>query len=153
MKKNVFLFVILIFTISCNKDDDNSETRDTILSNLNFTDCLSSEESTNSDSSCITIKSDDNNNLTFTHKGSEFCCGTEIINIDFTVNGDSLIIEEIDKGPFSYCFCEHDISFNIGPLDYGDYKVKIIESKNSYKRDTLIFEFNHTVNTNYSNWN
>ena len=153
MKRFLFLFVFLVFVISCNKDDDKFKEKDIKLSNLNFTDCVKSNESISSSNSCITIKSDGNNNLTFTHKGAEFCCETEDIEISFAVNGDSLIIQEIDNGPFSYCFCEHDISFNIGPLDYGYYKVKINESENSYNRDTLTVELNHTSNTNYSNCN
>lgn len=150
MKKLIFLFLVSLFILtSCSKDDD--KTKSTNVSDINFTGCTNSLKSTTSDSSCITVESNEANYLTFTHKASEFCCESEKVDIDFKISGDTIIIHEVDKGPFSYCFCEHDISFNIGPLDYRIYEVKIIESENSYKRDTIMFELNHTSNTNFSN--
>ena len=146
MKELIYLFLVFLFILtSCSKDDD--KTKPTTVSNINFTGCTNS----NSDSTCINIESNEANYLSFTHKATEFCCESEKIDINLKISGDTLIIHEIDKGPLSYCFCEHDISFKIGPLDYGNYKVKIIESENSYKRDTIMFELNHSSNTNYSN--
>jgi len=150
MKKLIYLFLVFIFILtSCSKDDD--KTKGTTVSSINFTGCTNSLKSTNSDLTCITIQSKEVNYLAFIHKSTEFCCESEKVDINFKISGDTIIIQEIDKGPLSYCFCEHDISFNIGPLDYGIYNVKIIESENSYKRDTIMFELYHTSNTNFSN--
>jgi hypothetical protein len=150
MKKFIYLFLVFQFILtSCSKDDD--KTKSATVSNIIFTGCTNSFKSTSFDSTCITIESNQVNYLTFTHKATEFCCESEKVDIDFKISGDTIIIHEVDKGPFSYCFCEHDISFNIGPLDYRNYEVKIIESENSYKRDTIMFEFNYSSNTNYSN--
>jgi len=149
MKRLIYLFIVFSsLVIGCSKDDD--KTKETTVSNINFTGCKNSLRSTSADSTCITIESNEVNSLTFTHKGTEFCCESDTIDINFEISGDTIVIHEIDKGPFSYCFCEHDLSFNIGPLDYRIYKVKIIESEHSYNRDTIMFEFNHTSNTNYS---
>lgn len=106
MKKLIYLFLVSQFILtSCSKDDD--KTKSTNVSNINFTGCTNSLKSTTSDSSCITIKSNEANYLTFTHKATEFCCESEKVDIDFIISGDTIIINEVDKGPFSYCFCEH----------------------------------------------
>lgn len=144
---NTFLVIIFILT-SCNKD--NNETKSTTLSNITFTGCTNSLKSTGNDSTSISIESNGANSVTITHKATEFCCSAEKVDVDLKILGDTLVIYEIDKGPMSYCFCEHDISFNVESLNYGNYKVKIIESENSYERDTIMFEFNHSSNTNYS---
>jgi len=150
MRKLFYLFLVFLFILtSCSKDDD--KTKSTTISNINITGCTNSLKNSSSDSTCIIIESNEANYLTFAHKATEFCCESEKVDINFKISGDTLIIHEIDKGPFSYCFCEHDLSFKIGPLDYGIYQVKIIESENSYKRDTIMFELNHTSNTNFSN--
>lgn len=144
---NTFIVFIIILA-SCNKD--NNESKSTTLSNITFTGCTNSLKSTGNDSTSISIESNGANSVTITHKATEFCCSAETVDVDLKISGDSLVIYETDKGPMSYCFCTHDISFNVGSLDYGNYKVKVIESENSYERDTIIFEFNHSSNTNYS---
>jgi hypothetical protein len=145
--------VLAIFISGCKKGNGTSETKKTSISNIEFSSCTSNLKSTKSDNSCLTIKSLKEKNLVVSHFGTEFCCASEQLDINYYINGDSIVIHEIDKGPFSYCFCEHDLSFQIGPLDYGNYKIKIIESVNSYHRDTLIFEFNHSDSTNFTNCN
>ena len=142
------LFAVLLFAYSCKKKDEKPEVKEIAISSLSFSACTSSLKSTYVDTSCITIKSIKNNNLSFTHKGAGFCCASEGIDISLNVKGDSIIIQEVDKGPFSYCYCKHDISFNLGPLDYGNYKVKIVESMHSYSKDTFVFELNHNEGTN-----
>jgi len=150
MKRLIYIFFIIpLFVISCDKNED--KVKETTVSNINFTGCNNSTKIRSSDTTCVTVISSSINYLTINHKATEFCCESEKIDIDLNISGDTIIIYEIDKGPFSYCFCEHEISFNIGPLDYGIYKVKLIESENSYKRDTVMFELNHSSNTNFSN--
>jgi len=150
--RTIKLFIltsIMIVVFSCEKSNNDNSLNETTISNIYFTGCTDSLKTLDADSTCIAIISNEENFLSFNHKGAEFCCESEIVDIKFEISGDSIIIEEIDKGPFTYCFCEHDISFKIGPLEYGNYKVKIIESENSYLRDTIMLELSHTKNTNY----
>lgn len=145
---NASLLFTLILT-SCSKE--NNKTQPATVSEITFSSCNNSFKSSISDSVCVTVTSAEANYLTFTHKGAEFCCATENMGVEFAISGDTIIIHELDKGPMSYCFCEHDLSYTFGPLEYGKYEVKIIESENSYNRDTIMFELNHSLKTNFTN--
>jgi hypothetical protein len=154
--KTIYLLVIFVFVFvfafSCNKNDNELKLGSATVSNMSLTSCLKSLKSTDSDNPCVTIRSNGDNKLTITHNDAEFCCDATSINIDIKldVKGDTIVIQEADTGTFAYCYCKHDISFDIGLFDYGNYKVKIIESEHSYSRDTIIFEFNHSDSTNFT---
>ena len=146
------IYVSLLFSsllFSCSKDDNKAQSA--TVSDITFSSCNNSFKSSISDSVCVTATSTEANYLTFTHKGAEFCCATEKMDVELAISGDTIFIHEVDKGPMSYCFCEHDLSYTFGPLEYGKYEVKIIESENSYNRDTIMFELNHSLKTNFTN--
>lgn len=154
MKQLFYLTALVFFLfISCEKNHDKANVNNIKISNLEFTGCTDDTKHSKSMDFCVIIKTLNNNHLEILNKNSEFCCGTESVKITYELLEDSLIIHEFDEGPYSYCFCKHDIKFKIGPLDYGNYKIILIEPENSYYRDTLFFEFNHADGNYFTNCN
>jgi hypothetical protein len=134
-----FLFLsILLLAFGCNKtSQDIDDPINFKLSSISFTDCITSTKSTGSDSPSIHLKKQDNDYLLISAKNTEFCCGTESITINENIYGNEIIIEIIDNGPYTLCYCPHDADFLIGPLAEMEYSTKFIESENSYSRDTI----------------
>lgn len=148
--KRVFFVLTITCLLACNKSNDPNEKQDDTEDAAYFSGCISNLKSTKEEGYCLEIKSLKDKELLIVHKNAEFCCGSDSFDIDLNMSGDTILIHEIDKGPFSYCYCEHDLAYRIGPIEYGSYKIKIIESEHSDKRDTLFGEFQHTESTNFS---
>lgn len=152
MKQILYLFIsgILLF-ISCNKENDPSDKKEISVTILEFSsECKNVIKSAKLLNYRVNIKSNSENYLEIVHEGSETCCGTDSIKIDCKISGDSLLIREIDLGPYTYCYCPHDIKFKIGPFNYEKYKIVMIESESSYHRDTIRFEYNHALNSSFT---
>jgi hypothetical protein len=80
MKKLICLYLFLFIITCCSKDD---KTKSTTVSNINFTGCTNSLKNISSDSTCVSIESNEANYLTFAHKATEFCCESEKVDINF----------------------------------------------------------------------
>jgi hypothetical protein len=145
IKIYVSILSLIFLTSSCDKDFKPNKLE---VKNINFSNCLNNSEKLSSNLSCLSIQFTDDDSLKIKHYNSEFCCGTEKLDIQCTLRNDSIIIKEIDLGPFTYCFCKHDIDFEIGPLAYGVYNMQLIESEHSYKRDTFLIKFSYTDTLN-----
>ncbi|MCG8411765.1 MAG: hypothetical protein MI739_10830 [Bacteroidales bacterium] len=52
---------------------------------------------------------------------TEFCCGTENVSIEQNISEFLIEINVIDEGPFTYCFCPHNLEYVIGPLENAQY--------------------------------
>ncbi|MCG8698387.1 MAG: hypothetical protein MI922_10070 [Bacteroidales bacterium] len=76
---------------------------------------------------------------------TELCCGADSITIKDKSLGNDLIYEIIDHGPHTHCYCNRNISFQIGPFETNKtYNLRLIESDHSYHRDTITIEFTYT---------
>lgn len=152
MKQILYLFLSgIVLFISCNKETDLSVKEEVSVNVLEFSsECKDVIKSANLLDYRVTIQSNSENYLEIVHQGSETCCETDSIKIDYKISGDSLLIKEIDMGPYTYCYCPHDIKFKIGPLKYEKYKIVMIESESSYHRDTIRFEYNHAENSHFT---
>lgn len=137
------ILFLLILSISCEKGDNKTE--QPTVKNIDFTNCLDDSERSSSSISCISMQAIADNYLHIQHQNSMFCCGTEKIDINVEIRNDTIFIREIDLGPFTYCYCFHDLGFNIGPLNRIKYNLQLIGCETSYERDSI------SVNFQYSN--
>lgn len=153
MKRKTYLTILLllIFFISCEKKTENNEVLTS--KNINFTNCKSETKKKTLSTSCLTVKAIENNFLQVRHRNTMFCCGTEEIKVDIEIKNDTISIHEIDLGPLTYCYCWHDIIFDIGPLKNKQYVLQIIGCETSYNRDSISAEFHYSNTLNFTNCN
>lgn len=139
--------VIVILTACENESADGERAiivpSEILIDGILFSECIPEQKSTSSNAS-ISLKYTDNGMVKVNLKNTEFCCGTETIQIEDTIEGNQIVIDLIDEGPFTYCFCFHDVDFELGKFILeGRYQLLYIESMNSYSRDTFNIEFNY----------
>jgi len=142
--KSIFLIIILFLNfIGCDKEESHID-KNIILSSISFTNCNSGTKSTDSNIPSIRLTGQSGNKLLVKLSNTEFCCGTDSISISKIIEDYKISIEIIDNGPFTYCFCSHDLEFTIGPFDNDDYDLKLIESEHAYSRDTFLIHFSYS---------
>lgn len=141
LKFCIYTLILLVLSncklFTSNNDDINNinnEDSNIELNNIQFSDCSESEY-------IIKLQKFNSNGLQIIHSMSEFCCGTESLDVQLLNNNDSILIEETDLGPYTYCFCNHEVSYTLDQLQNDNtYYFTILESINSYDRDTINFE-------------
>jgi hypothetical protein len=83
---------------------------------------------------------------------TEFCCATDSVTVKSSLHNNEINIAIIDEGPFSWCFCPHNLEFTIGPLNNEHYSLKLLESENSYSRDSfnISFDYSRQLDTTFN---
>ena len=141
----IILTMILIFNfIGCDKEESHI-IKNITPSSISFTNCNSGTKSTDSNIPSVRLIGQSGNILLLKLSNTEFCCGTDSISISKNIVDNKISIEIIDNGPFTYCFCSHDLEFTIGPFDNDDYVLKMIESEHAYSRDTFLIHFSYSL--------
>jgi len=136
--------------IGCEKENSNSKPEELTIKNISFTDCVDNSMKSTKSFSCLNLKAVDDDYLQIQHFNSIFCCGTEQLEINFELKEDTIFIQEVDLGPHTYCFCNHDLEFKIGPLQKGTYSLKLVDS---YKKDSIFITFDFSDALNFNNCN
>jgi hypothetical protein len=140
--KQILLAIIILTSLfGCDKEDPVID-KNIIMTEVSFTGCKTELKSADTGIPSVRLTGQTGDNLLVEWINTEFCCGTDSISISSTVNGNDIKVEIIDLGPFTWCFCAHDLEFSIGPLDRSEYNLTLIESENSYTRDTILVTFN-----------
>ena len=140
----ISMIAFLIFPLTgCEKDKSNNDDYSD-ASSISFTGCITDTKSTDTNIPSIRLIGQAGGKLTVKMVNTEFCCGTDSVSIDKTVDENNLSIEIIDNGPFTYCFCPHDMEFSIANLDNKAYDLTLIESEHSYSRDTFLVHFEYS---------
>jgi hypothetical protein len=138
------LIVILIaFLIGCEKEESTKYEKIDVTLN-SFTGCSITAKSSIVNIPKVRLIGESNGRLTVKMINTEFCCGTDSVSTNISINQDKINIEIIDNGPFSYCFCPHDIELNLTSLATKDYELTLIESENAYSRDTFLIQFTYS---------
>lgn len=139
--RQIFLAAIFIVGLSgCDKEEPVIDKNITVTS-ASFTECKTVEKSTDPGVPSVRLTGQTGDLLAVAWSNSEFCCGTDSISISSTVSGNDITVEIIDLGPFTWCYCPHDLSFSLGPLCKEEYNLTLIESEHSYSRDTFLVSF------------
>jgi hypothetical protein len=149
----IYSLLVIFFILGCEKENPNGKTKELTIKNLSFTDCKDNSQKSSSTFSCLNLNSKENNYLEIQHLNTMFCCGTKQVEIKNEIKNDTIFITETDLGPYTYCYCRHDLFFEIGPLEDKSYVLKIIGCETSYNRDTIIINFQYSNNLDFSNCN
>ncbi|MEN8157550.1 MAG: hypothetical protein ABFS10_11415 [Bacteroidota bacterium] len=139
MKQIVFLFLVFAF-LSC--EQENYITEPLNIREIGFSEC----DNDSTVSSCLLLQAIDDSYLLINHQKTMFCCGTEEIDIRIENRNDTIVIHEIDLGPYTWCYCWHDITFKIGPFKSKQYTMQLIGCETSYNRDSILIDFQYSDN-------
>jgi hypothetical protein len=153
MKNKIKILIILLFFISCEEEDTTGKVDKLSINNISFTECKDDPKKSTSTFSCLSLKATENNFLKVQHQNSMFCCGTEEVRIKAEIKYDTIFISEVDLGPLTYCYCWHDLYFEIGPLENKNYVMQIIGCETSYNQDSIMVDFQYSNELNFSNCN
>jgi hypothetical protein len=148
MKKNIFLWMgVVVLTIAglsgCSSDNESSNFQ---VRNFANTGCKSQGftrgETGDTDPytlhpEYIEYKALANGYLSLNHVNVCFNCGTEAFNMQATISGNIIKIEERYKGMLANCICPYDLYGEVGPLADGDYTI-IIYQKYEETDDALL---------------
>jgi hypothetical protein len=153
--KLISMTTILIFLLFGCEKEESTQKINIDISSISFTDCNTDTKSTDNNAPSIRLIGQANGILTVKMLNTEFCCGTDSVSIGTTIDENKLSFEIIDNGSFSYCYCPHDLEFNIISLGNKEYELTLIESENSYSRDTFLIQFDYSeqLDTTILNFN
>jgi len=120
---------------SCKK-----EIADDLITDLTVSECKgrtylpkgSSEE-------YITIKTVEDVYLLFSHINSIFNCDPGEITVTADITSGTITIEEKESKAGLRCICPYDITFKLGPLEYGNYNIIFQKEGNTFKEYSLDF--------------
>jgi len=145
MKTRLFSMSIILIVLLFGCEKEESAKKGIIdTSSISFTGCNTDTKSTDINTPSIRLVGQTNGKLIVKMINTEFCCGTDSVSIGKTIDDNKLNIEIIDNGPFSYCYCPHDLEFNLTSLDNKVYELTLIESEHSYSRDTFLVQFKYS---------
>lgn len=135
--------ILIVLLFGCEKDE-SAKKGNIDTSSISFTDCNTGTKSTDNNTPSIRLIGQADGKLIVKMINTEFCCGTDSISLNKTVNDNKISIEIIDNGPFTYCYCPHDLEFDLTSLDSKIYELTLIESEHAYSRDTFLVQFEYS---------
>ncbi len=145
MKTNFLILNILLILLLIGCEKDKSEkTKDVNISSVSFSECNTELKSAVVDTPSVVLTGQSDGNLKIEMINTEFCCGTDSISFSTNIESDKISIEVIDNGPYTYCFCTHDLEFYLNDLESKDYELTLIESSSSGTRDTFKIQFRYS---------
>jgi hypothetical protein len=134
---------LTILLIGCEKEE--SKINGNIdSSSISFSNCITDVKSIDNNTPSIKLIGHTDGKLTVKMINTEFCCGTDSIAIEKTIDLNKINIKIIDKGPFTYCYCPHDLEFFLTSLNNKDYELSLIESEHAYSRDSFLIQFKYS---------
>jgi len=144
MKTKLIIFSLLAIILICCEENDSRPGNMIDLSLKSFTGCSIATKSSIVNIPKVRLKGESNGRLVVKMINTEFCCGTDSVSTNVNVDLETISIEIVDNGPFSYCFCPHDIEFSLSALDAKEYALTLIESENAYSRDSFLIQFTYS---------
>ncbi len=134
----VILLVVLFFAIGC------EEISNTLFLNQSFrvrhithSDCKDGVKA--DEQEYIAYKTVDNYYLDMNHVNVMFnCCPGELI-VTSNVSNDTIYIYEEEKESICNCICKYDLSYEVGPLEYQEYVVKVYKFNMEQAQFTIDF--------------
>ena len=146
MKTSLLLTsIIVVLFIGCEKESVTND-HDITASLLNFTDCNYNTKSSKNYIPSVRLIGKGEGVLLVQLENTEFCCGTDSVSLSKIISNNAIEIEIIDNGPYTYCYCPHNLDFEIGSLLNQHYELTIIESETAYSRDTFCIDFTYSQN-------
>jgi hypothetical protein len=146
MKTYLIYPIILILTIigtSCKKEFPNDPVG---IKNLTVSGCKSREDLGKSFApEYITLKTVDDYYLLFSHINSVFNCEPGQITVSVEILSNTVTINENESKAGLRCNCTYDITYKLGPLQYGTYTIVFQKGDITFKEYSLIFDKSTSV--------
>ncbi|MEN8122382.1 MAG: hypothetical protein ABFS35_18700 [Bacteroidota bacterium] len=145
MKTKLILIAVamVLFVTGCDKNEPSINEKINI-SSISFTDCNTNTKLMDNNAPSVRLIGQPGGTLLIKLVNTEFCCGTDSISLRKNFNDNKISIEIIDNGPFTYCYCPHDLEFTIDNLENVDYELSLIESEHAYSRNTFLIHFKYS---------
>ena len=140
--ENLLAIFLILSLIGCEKDESKTD-KNPGLTALTFTGCFIGTKSTDSSPS-VRLIGQTGDKLLVQWNNTEFCCGTDSITLNESILDTKIDIEVIDEGPYTYCYCPHNVEFTLNNLSNNDYVLTLIESEHAYYRDTILIHFHYS---------
>ncbi len=67
------------------------------------------------------------------------CCPMEIV-VTTSLSNDTIYIYEDEIQPMCNCICKYDLNYEVGPLNYQEYVVKVYKWGSEYVEFTIDFD-------------
>lgn len=141
MKKTIVPVLILfvsIFITSCEKIDNQKLKVD----NITYGTCKPGFKSLVTNEK-IVYRTVDINYLEVDHINAMFNCEPGRLLVDVEFNNDTIFVNESEEQSLANCICSYDLSYRIGPLEYGTYQ--FVLNIMSLGHATFELEFNSTT--------
>jgi len=152
MKKHLLFFIMLaLLASSCNNFIVVKRDPTVLDSTIMLSGCVSGQAWPSVRTASMHLTGQAQNFILLEAYGTETCTGTESVSIKDSLSNNSIFLEVIDKGPFTYSYCHRNLQFWVGPFESDAmYTIHFIESKHSYFRDTLTHTFTYSQNIDTS---
>lgn len=132
------IFVLLTISIlSCKKELPNDPLA---IKDLSVSGCKSKNTAKNIfGAEYITLKTIDDFYIQLDHINSIFNCEPGQITVTINVSSDVISMDENESSSAADCICPNDLSFKLGPLQYGTYFLNFQKGGLTFKEYTLDF--------------
>jgi hypothetical protein len=132
-----YLFsIVFIFLVTCCE----KETPHKVLSvgQITYGDCKPATKKSG-DSEYIEYETVDGVYLQMNHVNAWFNCEPGKIFVSAELNNDIIAVDEYEETALANCICAYDLSYRIGPLNYGKYLFKILRGGCIYAEFSINF--------------
>ncbi len=138
MNYRYLLGIVFILLLTCCE----KETSHKILSvgQITYGDCKPATKKSG-ESEYIEYKTVDGDYLHINHFNAVFNCEPGQIFVSAELIHDSIVVDEYEETALVNCICPYDLSYQIGPLNYGRYIIRIL-------RGDIEFSINFNSSTN-----
>ncbi len=140
----MFVIVVTSLLISCEKSTFNHFK----VYDMKHEGCKTFKSLTGKNQDCIEYQTVNDSYLKIYRTNAAFNCCIDNINITSTNQEGIITVKETEICPHPCdCICLYDLEYIIGPLEYGNYTLRVVEEY----ADTMIveFEFSSTTQGNY----
>ena len=142
--KLLFIAVILIFSLFGCDDEETYVDPIVDISSLSFSGCNEMTKSTDTENPSIQLVAQPDGRLLIKLTNTEFCCGTDSLSLSEQYSRNEINLEIIDHGPFTRCYCPHNVDFTLEDFSETAYDLTMIESESAYVRDTFLVHFEYS---------
>jgi len=130
-----FVVVIFILLPSC---ENSYELENIKIDQISFGDCKPITKSSEN-TERIEYKTVDGNYLPIKHVNTYFNCEPGQLLVNIKIQNDSIVINEDEEQSIANCICPYDLSFRVGPMEYGTYNFIITKGYLYYTKFTIVF--------------
>jgi len=137
--------VIFCLAFSCEEENNNQANPvDLNVKDISDSGCKNFDIKCTSDEGCVNYYTVNEKYLKFERTNAAFNCCIDFVIIDSKLDSvNTITITEQENAGYCDCICLYDIEYTVGPLDYGQYDIIIIEQS----FDTLNFSVDFKDNT------